>query len=63
MTVPADPGQLRDAISSQGAAIWRHKELLCGLMDGVQTLAERHDRAWNSLREAAYHGSNPAAPQ
>ena len=45
MTGPADPDQLRNSISSQGASIGRHEELLRGLLEGVQTLAERHDRA------------------
>lgn len=29
----------------------RHKELLRGLMEGFQTLAERHDQALNTLQE------------
>ena len=41
MTDPADPGQMRDGVSSQGATIVRHEELLRGLMEGIQTLAGR----------------------
>eukprot|EP00063_Salmo_salar_P041704 XP_014016539.1 PREDICTED: uncharacterized protein LOC106580245 [Salmo salar] len=50
MTDPAAPGQLRDAISSQGATTGGHEELLRGLMEGVQRL-EHHDRALDSLLE------------
>jgi hypothetical protein len=49
MTDPADSDQLRNALSSQGATICRHEELLCGLMEGLQTLAESHDQALNTL--------------
>eukprot|EP00063_Salmo_salar_P023125 XP_013997960.1 PREDICTED: protein FAM127C-like [Salmo salar] len=38
MTDPVDSDHLRNAISSQGATIGRHKELLRGLMEGFQTL-------------------------
>ena len=51
MTAPADPGQLSNAISSQGASSGRHEEVLLGLMEEVQTLAERHDRALDMLLE------------
>ena len=51
MTDPADSDQLHTAVSSQGATIGRHKELLRGLMEGFQTLAERHDHALNTLLE------------
>ena len=51
MTDPADSYQLRNAISSQGATVGRHKELLQGLLDGFQTLAECHDCALNTLQE------------
>ena len=51
MTDPADPGQLHNAISTQGATIGKHKELLRGLVEGVQTLAKCHERALDSLLE------------
>ena len=51
MTAPADSNQLRNTISSQGATIGRHEELLRGLMEGFQTLAELHDRALNTFLE------------
>ena len=51
MTDPADLDQLRNAISSQGAIIGRHKELLRGLMEGFQDVAESHDLALDALRE------------
>ena len=71
MTDRADLGQLRNTISSQGASIGRHAELLCGLMEGVQTLAKRHDQALDMLREQfrglaggeICHGGNPTTPQ
>uniref|UniRef100_A0AAZ3SS91 DUF4939 domain-containing protein n=1 Tax=Oncorhynchus tshawytscha TaxID=74940 RepID=A0AAZ3SS91_ONCTS len=51
MTNPADPGQLRNTVSIQEATIGRRKELLRGLVEGVQVLAEHHDRALDSLLE------------
>ena len=45
MTDPADLDQFRNTISSQGALIGSHKELLRGLMEGFQDMAERHDLA------------------
>jgi hypothetical protein len=71
MTNPAVPGQLRNAISTQGSTTGRHKELLRGLVEGVQTLAQHCDRALDSLLEqfhglsgmAAYHSGKPTAPQ
>jgi hypothetical protein len=51
MTDPADPGQVLNFISSQGASIGRHEEFSCGLMEGVQTLAEQHDWALDMLQE------------
>ena len=51
MTYPADSDQLRNAVSSQDATIGIHKELLQSLMEGLQTLAEHHDHAFNTLLE------------
>jgi hypothetical protein len=49
MTDPADTDQFHNNISSEGAIIKRHEELLLGLLDGFQTLAERYDCALNTL--------------
>ncbi|XP_045552233.1 formin-2 [Salmo salar] len=46
-----DLEQLRNAIFSQGALIGSHKELLRGLMEGFQDVAEHHDLALEALRE------------
>jgi hypothetical protein len=51
MTDPEDLDQLRNAISSQGTTIGRHEELLRGLTEGFQAVAERHDLALDTLRE------------
>ena len=61
MTDPADLDQLCNAISSQGALIGRHEELLCGLMEGVQDVAESHNLALNALREQ-FHGMPTRQP-
>ena len=65
MTDPADPGQLRNTISTQGAPIGMHEELLCGLMEGVQTLKASGQFAGANpwvVWEATYHGGNPTTP-
>ena len=51
MTDPAASDQLCNALSSQGATISRHEELLHGLIEGFQTLDECHDQALNTLLE------------
>ncbi|XP_071210165.1 uncharacterized protein [Salvelinus alpinus] len=51
MTEPADSDQLCNTVSSQGATIGRHKELLHNLMEGFHTLAEYHDDAVSALLE------------
>jgi hypothetical protein len=51
MTDPADPGQLRSSISSQGTSIGGNEELLRGLIEGVQMLPERHDWVLDMLLE------------
>jgi hypothetical protein len=51
MTGPADLDQLPNAVSSQGATIGRHENLLHGLMEGFQAVVERHDLALDALRE------------
>lgn len=50
MTDPADSDQLHNAVSQQ-EAIGRHKELMQCLMEGLHTLAECHDQAFNTLLE------------
>nr|XP_029492938.1 substance-K receptor-like [Oncorhynchus nerka] len=61
MTDPADPGQLRNAISTHGATIGRHEELLRGHVERVQTFAECHDRMFDSLLEQ-FHGMSGRPP-
>uniref|UniRef100_A0A8K9V5D1 DUF4939 domain-containing protein n=1 Tax=Oncorhynchus mykiss TaxID=8022 RepID=A0A8K9V5D1_ONCMY len=61
MTDPAHPDQLRNAISSQRASIGRYEILLRGLMEGVQTLAERHAQALDMLLEQ-FRGSSGGQP-
>ena len=51
MTEPTDVDQIPNALASQEAIIGRHEELLRGLMEGFQTMAERHDQALDTLRE------------
>ena len=51
MTDPADLDQLCNAISSQEVTIDRHEYLLCGLMEGFQDVAERHDLELDALWE------------
>ena len=51
MTDPADSDQLRNTVSSLGATIGKHEELLQVLIEGFQTLAECQDRAFNTLLE------------
>lgn len=51
MTDPAHLDQLRNAISSQGDIIGRHEDMLRGLMEGFQDVAECHDLALGALRE------------
>eukprot|EP00063_Salmo_salar_P012822 XP_013987657.1 PREDICTED: protein LDOC1L-like [Salmo salar] len=61
MTDPAHPDQLRNAISSQRASIGRYEVLLGGLMERVQTLAERHAQALDMLLEQ-FRGSSGGQP-
>ena len=51
MADPADLDQLRNTVSLHGATIGRHEELLQNLMEGLHTLAERHDQGFKSLLE------------
>ena len=49
MTDPADLDQLCNAISSQGALIGRHQELLLGLVEGFHDVAKRHYLAFDAM--------------
>ncbi|XP_071231734.1 voltage-dependent L-type calcium channel subunit beta-2-like [Salvelinus alpinus] len=51
MTDLADSDRLCNTLSSQGATIGRHEKLHRGLMEEFQILADRHDRAFNTLLE------------
>ena len=51
MTDPADLDQLRNTISSQGATIGSYEEILRGLMEGFQDVAERPDLTLDTLWE------------
>jgi hypothetical protein len=55
MTNPADSDQLHNTVSLHGATIGRHVELLQNLMEGLHTLAERHDQGFKSLLKQ-FHG-------
>ena len=60
MTDPADSDQLCNTVSSQGATIGRHEEILHYLMEGFHTLVEHHAISamleqfrWLSIRQQA----------